>query len=262
MIARRVHPLAQFRGNCAKGYNATMISSFFHAVVYDPLYNALVFLVGVIPTHDMGLAVILLTFIIRVILYPLSRRVVESQMAMKKIAPEIEELKKKHKSNSPEQSQAIFALYRERGIHPFSGLAIMLIQLPILFGLYFVFIGSGFPKVDSSILYSFVHAPSLVNMEFLGFVDMGQGHNIILALLAAVTQLIYARLSMGPRGSQTAGEASLSSDLAKSFDLQARYMFPALIGVAAYYLPAAAPLYYLTSNVLMIAQEYMSGRRF
>src|SRR3954470_16886321 len=113
-----------------------MISAVFHALVYNPLYNGLVFLVGAIPTHDVGLAVIALTIIVRVILFPLSKRAVASQMAMKKITPEVEALKKKFKNNSPEQSQAIFALYRERGVHPFAGVGLLLLQFPILIGLY------------------------------------------------------------------------------------------------------------------------------
>lgn len=242
-----------------------MISAAFHAVIYQPLYNGLVFLVGVIPTHDMGLAVIALTVIVRVIVYPLSRRAVLSQMAMKKIAPEVEEIKKKYKKNSPEQTQAIFALYKERGIHPFASFGLVLIQFPVLIGLYFVFLRGGFPHIDASLLYSFVQAPASVNMHLFGFVDMAAPHNIPLALLVALTQLIYSRLSMGPREKtpeSTPVEASLSGDMAKSFDLQMRYLFPLLFGFIAYSVAAAAPLYWVTSNLFMIGQEFLAGRRF
>lgn len=239
-----------------------MIGTIFHAIVYDPLYNGLVFLVDVLPGNDVGLAVIALTIFVRIILFPLSRRVVESQLAMKKIQPEIEELKKKHPKNSPEQSQAIFALYRERGIHPFASIGLLLIQLPILIGLYLVFAHGGLPEVDTGLLYPFIDAPAALNMFFLGFVDMAADHNIVLALLAAITQFIYTRLSMGPRGEQSAGEATLSSDMAKSFDIQARYVFPLIIGGISYTIIAAAPLYWVTSNIFMILQEYATGRRF
>ena len=229
--------------------------------VYDPLYNGLIYLVGVIPTHDVGIAVIVLTIAVRIILFPLSRRAVESQIAMKKIAPEIEELKKKHK-DSAEQSKAIFALYKERDIHPFSSIGLLLLQLPILIGLYWVFALGGLPSIDGSLLYSFVHTPDTINMEFLGALDMGAKHNIMLAILVALSQLVYSRLSMGPRGTTTVGEATLSTDMAKSFDIQARYVFPLLFGVISYTVPAAAPLYWLTGNIFMIGQEYASGRRF
>ena len=95
-----------------------MISTVFHAIIYDPLYNGLVFLVGVVPLYDMGLAVIALTIIVRIILFPLSRRAVQTQMAMKAIAPDVEEIKKKYKDNPQEQGKAIFALYRERNVRP------------------------------------------------------------------------------------------------------------------------------------------------
>ncbi len=241
-----------------------MISSVFHALIYNPLYNGLTFLVGIIPSHDMGLAVIALTIVVRIILFPLSRRAVDAQLAMKQIAPEVEEIKKKHKKNSPEQSQAIFALYKARGIHPFASFGLVLIQFPILIALYWVFYKSGFPAVDMALLYPFVHAPAVINMEFLGIVDMAS-RSIPLAILAAVTQYLYTRLSMGPREKALESspvEASLSGDMAKSFDLQARYMLPVMIGVIGYTIAAAAPLYWATSNTFMILQELAAGRRF
>ena len=241
-----------------------MISQWFHAGVYDPLYNGLTFFVGVIPTHDIGLAIIALTIAVRIVIYPLSSRAIRAQMAMKKIAPEVELLKAKYKDKREEQGRAIFALYKERDVHPFASIGLMLIQFPVLIGLYWVFYAGGFPNVDASLLYSFVQIPASVNMEFLGVLDMSQ-RSIVLALLAAVTQLVYTRLSMGARQKTpkiAPAEASLSGDMAKSFDLQARYMLPVIIGVIAYTIPAAAPLYWVTSNVLMILQEYAMGRRF
>jgi len=238
-----------------------MISNIFHLTVYDPLYNGLVFLVDIIPTHDMGLAVIALTIIARIIIYPLSKRAIATQMAMKKIAPEVEKVKAKHKDDREAQGKAIFALYRERGVHPFASFGLVLIQFPILIGLYWVFYAGGFPAVDTALLYWFVEAPAAINMSFLGLIDMG-GRNVFIALLAGLTQLIYSRLSMGPRGTQTPTEATLSSDMARSFDLQARYVLPVIIGVIGYTIPAAAPLYWTTSNIFMIGQEYLAGRRF
>lgn len=242
-----------------------MISGAFHAAIYLPLYNGLVFLVDIVPSHDMGIAVVLLTIAVRIILFPLSRRVVESQKAMKRLTPEIEELKKKYKKNSPEQSQAVFALYKERGVHPFASFGLTLLQLPVLFGLYWVFLKGGFPAVDPGSLYAAISVPPEVNMHFLGLIDMGAPHNILLAALVAISQFAYTRLSMGPRDrvpDNSPVEASFSGDMAKSLDLQARYVFPLMFGGISYVVPAAAPLYWLTSNLFMIAQEYASGRRF
>jgi len=239
-----------------------MILNVLHAVVYEPLYNALIFLVDHVPGHDVGIAVILLTIVVRLILYPLSRRAVESQLAMKKVAPDVEALKKKYKDDAAEQNKAIFALYKERGVHPFAGAGLMLIQLPVLFSLYYMFVHGGLPTINADMLYAFVHAPATVNMHFLGFIDIGAAHNIVLAALVAVTQLLYTRLSMGKTQDDSPVEASMSADLAKSFDFQARYVMPLMFGVIAYFIPAAAPLYLVTANVFMIAQEFWSGRRF
>lgn len=238
-----------------------MISAAFHAIVYDPLYNGLVFLVDAFPSHDVGLAVIALTIVVRVILYPLARRAVIAQEQMKKIAPLVEELKEKYKKDREQQGRAIFALYREHDIHPFASFGVILIQLPILFALYWVFAFGGLPEVNAQLLYSFVQQPPGVNMEFLGLIDMA-GKSILLAVLAGITQIIYTRLSMGVRKKHAPPGGSFSADMARSFDIQMRYVLPVVVGVIAYTVPAAAPLYWVTSNTFMIAQEYLAGRRF
>ncbi len=239
-----------------------MVSSVFHAIIYNPLYNGLVYLVGILPGNDMGLAVIILTVIVRVVIYPLSRRAVQAQIDMKKIAPEIDALKEKHKNDREAQSRAIFALYKERDVHPFASFGLLLIQLPILFALYWIFARGGLPHIDTGLLYSFVSAPGAINMQFLGLFDMA-GHSIILAALAALSQGLYTRLSLGsPKAHDTNIEASFSNDMARSFDMQARYVMPILIGVVGYSVVAAAPLYWCASNLFMIIQEYAAGRRF
>jgi YidC/Oxa1 family membrane protein insertase len=237
-----------------------MISAVFHAVVYEPLYNGLVYLIGIAPGHDAGLAVIALTVAVRAIIYPLSQRAIRSQQALKKIAPEIEALKKQYPDNSPEQARAIFALYKERNVRPFASIGLVFVQLPILIGLYVVFAHGGLPEIDASKLYSFVPSPAGVDMRFLGM-DMAAAHNWILAVLTIVTQFIYTRLSLGPVKEHVA-ESSFSGDMARTFDTQARYILPIIIGVFAYSVVVAAPLYWVTSNIFMIVQEYIGGRRF
>lgn len=240
-----------------------MIGNAFHTIIYVPLYNGLVWLVDVLPAHDMGLAVIALTIVVRVVLIPLSRRAVQTQMLMKELTPEIEALKTRYKDDKEAQGKAIFALYRERGVHPFAGIGLVLLQFPVLIGLYWVFSHGGLPEIDASLLYGFVQVPESVHMDFLGLIPLS-GHSVALAITAAVSQFFYTRLSMGSPATVDPSpvESSLSGDLAKSFDTQARYVLPAFIGVISYSVAAAAPLYWTTSNLFMIVQEYVSGRRF
>lgn len=240
-----------------------MFKAAFYNFIFDPLYNGLVYLVDIVPGHDIGIAIILLTILVKFVLFPLSRQAVRTQMAMREIAPEIEKIKEQYKDKQDEQARAIFALYRERGIRPFSSFFLILIQFPILFGLYWVFWHGGLPEVNMDILYSFVPKPDAVSMEFLGLIDM-KGRSVLLAVCAGLTQLVYARLSMGPRNKMATSpvEQSFSNDMARSFDLQARYILPVIVAGIAYTVAAAVPLYWTTSNLFMIAQELFMGRRF
>lgn len=237
-----------------------MFRAAFNEGIYEPLYNALVYLIDIVPGHDVGVAVILLTLAVKLLLIPLSRQAIRTQVAMRAIAPQMEEIKKKHKDNQEEQARAMFALYREKNIRPFSTFFLVLLQLPILFGLYWVFWKGGLPMINADILYSFVPAPPSVDMTFLGFIDMGE-RSVLLALLTGITQYIYTRLSMGPRQPRVkTEETSFSADMAHSFDLQARYVLPVLFTVISYSLSAALPLYWATSNIFMIGQEMLMGR--
>lgn len=234
----------------------------FSTFIYDPLYNGLTYLVDIVPAHDIGIAVVILTIAVKIVLFPLSRQAIRTQAAMRSIAPDVEAIKTRLKDKQEEQAKAIFALYKERGVRPFSSFLLILVQFPILFGLYWVFWKGGFPNVDSSLLYSFIPFPESVNMEFLGLVDMRE-RSIILAILTGITQYIYTRLSMGPRKPAVKeNKPSFSSDMARSFDLQARYVLPLIFSGIAYTLAAALPLYWTTSNLFMIAQELAMGRRF
>lgn len=238
-----------------------MISNLFHVLVYNPIYNALIYTVDMVPLHDVGIAVIIVTILVRLVLYPLSRKAIKTQIEMKRIAPLIEAAKEKHKDNPQEQSKAIFAIYKQNNVSPFSGILLLIVQLPILLGLYFVFARGGLPAINADILYAFVPSPTAVNMEFLGLINMAKP-SILLGVIAAISQFIYTRLSMGPRGEKTATEASFSSDMARTFDLQARFMLPAMVGIFSAFVVAAAPLYWITGNIFMIGQELLAGRRF
>lgn len=239
-----------------------MISGLFYTVVYNPLYNILILLVDLMPGYSMGLAVIVLTLLVRIILYPLSKKAIEAQKKIKAVAPHVEKIKEKHKDDRKAQSEAILALYREHQIRLSPGFVLLLVQLPILLALYWIFASSGLPTVDQSILYSFVTTPPTLHTQFLGAIDL-TGKSLILAFLVVVTQALYTRLSMGPRTqAKPAGERGFAEDMAMQFDLQARYLLPVIFGVFAYYVAAAAPLFWVTGNVAMIAQEYWSGRRF
>ncbi len=146
----------------------------FNVVLYYPLFNALVFIYNYLPFRDFGVAIIVLTFIIRLILYPLSVRAFTSQRALQKLQPKIQELQKKYKDDKNKQAQETMELYKTEKINPFSGLFLALIQLPILIALYRVFWWGIKPGSLVGSLYSFVANPGNFNPMFLSLIDLSK----------------------------------------------------------------------------------------
>src|ERR1035437_2413364 len=101
-----------------------IITTFF----YRPLYNALIFFISILPYHNVGVAVVLFTCIVKVILFPMSQKSIKAQFGMKKLEPEINALKIKYKDNRQLQAEKTMELYKQKGINPLSGILPMLIQ--------------------------------------------------------------------------------------------------------------------------------------
>src|SRR3990167_1159143 len=115
-----------------------MLSHIWKIGLYQPLLNALACLVSIIPGGDVGIAVIVLTIIVKIVLFPLSQKSIESQAEMNLLAPELNKIKTAGGSKE-EQAKQTFELYKKHKVNPFSGCLLVLIQIPIIFALYFVF---------------------------------------------------------------------------------------------------------------------------
>lgn len=232
-----------------------MFIGFFKVTLYDPLYNGLVFLVSVVPFADVGIAVIILTVLVKLVLFPLSIKMVKTQLAVRELEPELKKIKAKHKEDQPEQARQTMALYKERGVNPFSGFLLLLIQFPIIISLYFVFLNGGFPEIDTELLYSFIKIPQSINMDFLGLINVGE-KSLILGLLAGITQYFQLKLSLPPMKPRENGSTpSFKEDMARSFNIQMRYIMPVVVFVIAYVISAGVALYWTTSNIFAIGQE-------
>lgn len=234
-----------------------MITAFFKALLYQPLYNGLIFLMDILPFVDAGVAVLLFTIIVKLVLFPLSKSAVSTQFKMRTLAPELEELKKKYKDDRQEQARKTMELYRENNINPFSSVLLIFIQLPIIFALYFVFLNGGLPEIDTELLYSFIPEPQNVDIFFLGIFDITQS-SWILALAAAVTNFFQIRFSVPKFNSKKRKKGEMPSfkdDLARSMNIQMRYVFPVVVFFIANYLSGAIAIYWTTSNLFTIGQE-------
>lgn len=239
-----------------------MISNIYNTVIYKPLYNGLIFLMDLLPWIDAGVAIIILTIIVKLILFPLSKKAVVTQLKMKRVEPELNALKEKHKDDRQELARQTMALYKKEGLNPFLGIFLLFIQLPVIFALYKVFLSSGLPSVNTGLLYGFVAVPAAINIQFLGFFDI-VGKSLILALIAGITTYIQIRLSMPiapKKTTSTPSKASFKEDLARSMNIQMRYIFPVLAFFISWSISGAIALYWITSNLFTIGQELVLRR--
>lgn len=231
-----------------------MILSFFKVVFYQPLYNGLILLMDVLPFVDAGIAIILFTIIIKLALFPLSKKAVTTQIEMKAIQPKLDALKEEYKDDQKVYAQKMLEMYKEYNINPFSTILVTIIQIPIIISLYYVFLKSGLPDIRMDLIYSFVKVPEAVNMNFIGLFDIAQ-KDYILAGLAAVTSFFQMKYSIPPVNTDTKPGESFKNDLARSMSIQMRYVFPVIVFFIAYQVSGVVALYWITSNLFTIGQE-------
>ncbi|HEX5774839.1 MAG TPA: YidC/Oxa1 family membrane protein insertase [Candidatus Paceibacterota bacterium] len=225
---------------------------FFHTVLYVPIYNLLIFLTDVLPGGDIGLAVVIATIIVKFAIMPLSLAALRTQRAMKLMEPELKALREKYKDKQEEQAREMFALYKRYGVNPFAGILTLFIQLPIIITLFWVFQSKTLLTVDTSLLYSFVPSPEMISPAFLG-IFLVTGTSITLAAVAGVTQFLQARYAI-PIPAK-AEKPSMSADMGRAMAFQMRYLLPVFMAAISYTSVALA-LYFITTNIVGLAQEY------
>lgn len=228
-----------------------MLYTLYSDVIYRPLLNLLVFFYNVIPGHDIGVVIILLTILIRLALAPSFHKSLKSQKAMNDLQPKLNEMREKHKDDKEAQAKAMMALYKEHKINPLSSCLPLLVQLPLLIALYQVFNKALNSTVDLSVrlqgLYSFVHRPEVLNPTFFGLIDLSKP-NIYFGVIAGLAQFWQGKLMMPKTASQDA--------TAKAMSFQTTYILPLVSVVIAVKLPAGLPLYWIVTTLFAVAQQY------
>jgi YidC/Oxa1 family membrane protein insertase len=227
----------------------TAISKFFHITLYTPLYNALIFLAWLLPGHNIGWAIVLLTIIIRAALLPNSIKAARAQFKFQALQPKINEIRKRHKDDQAEQSRALMALYKEEGASPFGSCLPQLVQLPILWVLYRVFLG-GIHGIDSSLLYSFTPHPVAINSNFYGL-DLTKPELWVLPVLAGLSQLVLSRMMPKPPKM-----SDNDNDPAAMMTSQMMYIFPVMSFLFARMFPAALAIYWVATTLFGIGQQW------
>ena len=221
------------------------MSELFNSILYVPFFNLLVFLYNTIAFSDFGLAIILLTLIIRAVLSPLSVKTFRSQKIMSELQPKVKEIQQRLKNEPQKQTAEIMELYKKYNINPFSGCLPLLIQLPILIALYQVSI-AGFGENSLSVLYGFIKNPGFLNSTSFGFIDLTR-RSIPLSFVAGLGQFIQTKMSTPFQKSQAGPLGAMNR--------QMLYFFPLITIIISMSFPAGLPLYWLATTFFSIFEQ-------
>lgn len=243
------------------------MTALFHTVVYQPIYNLLVFLYDVVPGADFGISIILVTILLKTALFPLSQKQIESQKKLQDIQPKIKEIQKKYKSDREKQSRAMMEFYRENKINPFSGCLPLIIQLIVLIAIYRVLfnISQADFMASSEALYSFVSNPGQIGRLFLGILDLSKP-SALLAVMTALAQYYQMKMIMESKKilnkktpveiKSPAKDEKDAPDFNEIMMKQMLYIGPALTLFFGMTFPSGLALYWLASTLFMIAQQW------
>lgn len=235
----------------------------FDTLFIQPLANILFLIYSLIPGHDYGLAVIILTILIRLALWPLISKQLHSQKKLQALQPEIAKLREQAGGDKQKESAALMELYREREINPLASCLPLLVQFPFLIALFILFSkgGSGFQDFQSLLygpikelgyMQEVIANPSLFKPSLFGLVDLTAKSNIILAVIAGVTQFIQVK-QITPKSVDPKDPSAATSKIMI-------WLFPLLTGYISYTVVAALPLYWAVSNLVSIGQQTLIMR--
>jgi len=223
----------------------------FNLIFYQPLLNILILFYQYLTGNDFGLAIILLTILIRLIFYPLTKKTLTSQKSLEEFQEKTQKIQEEYKDNKEKQVRLMMELYQKEKINPFAGFLPLLVQLPILVALYQVF-RKGLMVQELVNLYSFVHRPTQINPYFLGVLNLTQPF-LILTILAGVLQFFQTKMTT-PKASKSKSQISRFSEIIQK---QTLYFFSIFTILILLKLPAAISLYWSTTTLFSIVQQYL-----
>jgi YidC/Oxa1 family membrane protein insertase len=259
----------------------------FDTLIVQPLFNLLTFIYAIIPGHNFGLAIILFTIAVRLLMWPLIKKQLHQVKLMRKVQPELKRIKKEAAGDRRKETMLMMELYKERGISPFGQIGVLLLQLPILIGLYV-----GLQRVLNdaneivSFSYSFVQDLSwmqqlagnihLFDATLFGVVDLNRAAldgttvywpALLIVTGSAVMQYFQSKqLSPSDKDARTLrailrdakeGKQADSSEMNAAMARNMRILLPALIFIITIHLAAALALYWLVSGVVAFIQQHM-----
>ena len=257
----------------------------FDVIIVQPILNLLMAIYSIVPGGDFGISIIIFTVIIRFLLWPLVKKQLHQTKAMRKMQPELKKIQAKYKNDKQAQGLAMMELYKKHNISPFGSIGVLLIQLPILIGIYRVVQIFAMHRDElGKFTYGFMEnipavkellaSPDNFNQNFLGFIDLTQhavSENgvviglLVLALLASLLQFLLSK-QMSPNTDSNkrlrdvlaeAGQGK-EADQAEVNAIVMRKMMkfmPVMLFFIMISLPGALALYMATGNAVAYLQN-------
>lgn len=236
----------------------------FNTIFLRPIYNTVLFFVNVIPNHDIGIAIILTTLLVKLVLLPLNLSSQRSTYLMKEVQIEIDEIKSKHKEDKKRLAEETMSLYKKKKINPFSSIFTMVIQIPVFFALYFVFRDGIVLK--KNLIYSFISFPENVKNLAFGILDLTKPY-WFLGVLTGITMYIFSKRqadafkSVKENKNNKETEVDFKTIFAKNMQMQMTYFLPIISGLSAAFFPAVIGVYWVVNNILNILQDIYIKRQ-
>lgn len=247
----------------------------FYTLLTQPITNILVaiyqLLEGIGVPYALGFAIIALTAVIRLILYPFTMSQMKASRKMQEAQPHLQRLKDKHKSDPQRLQMETMQLYKDLGINPLAGCLPMLIQLPVIWGLYGVLNTTvretSFQAINNDLYFDALKLKELWHTGFFGL-PLGQspaeliktvGPLILLVpVITGALQFVQSRLMF--KTSATNQLKKKEGDFAAAMQTQSMYLLPVMIGFFANSFPIGLSLYWNTFTIFGIIQQYFSNK--
>ncbi len=219
---------------------------------YRPIYNGLMFFTSVTPGYNLGIAIIILTLIIRTLLLIPSQKAMKAQRRMQEVQPRLEKIKEKYKGDQQKIAAETMAIWKEAKVNPFGSCLPILLQFPFLIALFYV-IQSGINPDNTYLLYSQYGDLSLqnINVNFLGVLDLTKRNFYVLPLIIGGLQFFQMQLAMAKKPKN---KGKKSNEMAMATNVMT-YVMPVMIAVFTASLPAGVGIYWGTSTFYGIVQQ-------
>lgn len=233
-----------------------ILSQLWNAVLYRPIYNALLFFSYIVPGHNLGIAIILLTILIRTILLGPSQKAMKAQRRMQEVQPMLESIKEKYKGDQQRIAKETMAIWKTHKVNPMGSCLPLLLQFPILIALFWV-IKNGLNPDELHLLYKTYEGFSLKDITTnFAWMDLTKVNTYVLPVIIGLLQFLQMKLAIAKTkksGQKVKNEMAIANNVMT-------YMMPVMIAVFTASLPAGVGVYWGVSTLYGIFQQLVVNR--